>query len=181
MTHTSRYQQPINIGKLALIATATVAAAIALPARAQAEPTHPDGFQSPSGNIQCSVRIYTSVSRFTGKGVVDCDIRDYTWTAEDCIAPRTPPAAADRSPADIFSLREGEPAGMLCDPTRESRTKQHIPGAFDRFDPDLPTLDYGQTRSAGPITCDSEPTGMTCTDSSTGHFFRVARESYQLG
>jgi len=26
-----------------------------------------------------------------------------------------------------------------------------------------------------------EPTGMTCTDSGTGHFFRVSRESYQLG
>ena len=45
----------------------------------------------------------------------------------------------------------------------------------------LPTLDYGQTRCLGPITCDSEPTGMTCTDTSTGHFLRVSRESYQLG
>jgi hypothetical protein len=44
----------------------------------------------------------------------------------------------------------------------------------------LPTLSYGQTRSADPITCDSEASGMTCTDSSTGHFFRVSRESYQL-
>jgi len=31
------------------------------------------------------------------------------------------------------------------------------------------------------MTCDSEPSGMTCTDSSTGHFFRISRESYQLG
>ncbi len=31
------------------------------------------------------------------------------------------------------------------------------------------------------ITCDSEPSGMTCTDSGTGHFFRVSRDSYQLG
>jgi hypothetical protein len=36
-------------------------------------------------------------------------------------------------------------------------------------------------QSVGVITCDSEPAGMTCTDSSTGHFFRVSRESYQLG
>src|SRR5439155_7371503 len=43
------------------------------------------------------------------------------------------------------------------------------------------TLKYGQTLSAGPITCDSEPSGVTCTGSSTGHFFRVSRESYQLG
>jgi hypothetical protein len=42
-------------------------------------------------------------------------------------------------------------------------------------------LNYGQTRSAGAITCDSERPGMTCTDSGTGHFFRLSRESYQLG
>jgi hypothetical protein len=47
--------------------------------------------------------------------------------------------------------------------------------------PGLWTLGYGQSLSAGAITCDSEPTGMTCTDRSTGHFFRVSRESYQLG
>ena len=43
------------------------------------------------------------------------------------------------------------------------------------------TLNYGQTISAGTITCDSEPSGMTCTDSSTGHYFRVSRDSYSLG
>ncbi len=47
--------------------------------------------------------------------------------------------------------------------------------------PGIPNLDYGQTRSAGVITCDSEPSGMTCTNTTTGHFFTVSRESYQLG
>ena len=42
------------------------------------------------------------------------------------------------------------------------------------------TLAYGQTRSLGTITCDSEPTGITCTDSSTGHYFRISRETYEL-
>jgi len=42
-------------------------------------------------------------------------------------------------------------------------------------------LNYGQARSAGTITCDSEPSGMTCTDSSTGHYFRMSRESNELG
>lgn len=45
----------------------------------------------------------------------------------------------------------------------------------------FPTLDYGQTHSLGTITCDSEPAGVTCTDSSTGHFFQVSSDSYQLG
>jgi hypothetical protein len=42
-------------------------------------------------------------------------------------------------------------------------------------------LDYGQKRSIGAITCGSEPSGMTCTDASTGHFFRMSSESYDLG
>jgi hypothetical protein len=46
--------------------------------------------------------------------------------------------------------------------------------------PGEPTLDYGQTISAGTITCDSEPTGIKCTDSS-GHYFRVSKDSYNLG
>jgi len=41
----------------------------------------------------------------------------------------------------------------------------------------LPTLAYGHAKSLGSITCDSEPTGMTCTDSSTVHFFRVSQQS----
>ncbi|OBA59392.1 hypothetical protein A5647_17145 [Mycobacterium sp. 1100029.7] len=43
------------------------------------------------------------------------------------------------------------------------------------------TLEFGQTHSIGTTTCDSEPDGVTCTDSSTGHFFRLSRDSYQLG
>jgi hypothetical protein len=45
-----------------------------------------------------------------------------------------------------------------------------------------PTLDYGQkTRSLGAISCDSEQSGVTCTDTSTGHFFQVSSDSYQVG
>ena len=49
------------------------------------------------------------------------------------------------------------------------------------FDPGMPTLDYGRKRSAGPITCESQPAGVTCTDSGTGHFFRMSRETLELG
>ena len=45
----------------------------------------------------------------------------------------------------------------------------------------LPTLAYGQTHTVGTITCASGPSGVTCTDSSTGHFFQVSREAYTLG
>ena len=48
-----------------------------------------------------------------------------------------------------------------------------------QYAPRLP--DYGQKRSIGANTCGSEPSGMTCTDASTGHFFRMSSESYDLG
>jgi len=44
-----------------------------------------------------------------------------------------------------------------------------------------PTLNYGQTRSLGVISCDSEASGITCTNANNGHFFRVSRESYDVG
>jgi hypothetical protein len=31
------------------------------------------------------------------------------------------------------------------------------------------------------ITCVSAETGITCTDATTGHYFRVNRESFQMG
>ena len=39
---------------------------------------------------------------------------------------------------------------------------------------------YSQLQSVGTLTCGSEPTGMTCTDSGTGHYFRTSRETYEL-
>jgi hypothetical protein len=47
--------------------------------------------------------------------------------------------------------------------------------------PGLKTLDYGQTYSRGAITCDSEFSGVICTDTPTGHFLRVSRENYEFG
>jgi hypothetical protein len=43
------------------------------------------------------------------------------------------------------------------------------------------TLNYGQTISEGTITCASEQSGMTCTDNSSGHYFRVSKDSFNLG
>ncbi len=44
----------------------------------------------------------------------------------------------------------------------------------------LSTLQYGDTRSVASITCESKPNGITCTDSSTGLYFRISGESYDL-
>ncbi len=96
-----------------------------------------------------------------GKSSAVCEIADHTWVA--------PPRAPDchLNWGSRFSLEQGSAAVFAC-----YHQELGTPGQ---------TLDYGHTHSFGTITCDSEPAGLTCTDSSTGHFFRVSRESYQLG
>jgi hypothetical protein len=151
----SRPQPPTRVTMLALIATAMAAAVAALPVSARAD-TGP--FQSPSGNIVCSM------GTFVGKAndnFVDCEIADHSWIAP----PRAPDCALNWG--NRFRLEQGSAGVFACQ-------HQAMPAPQQ-------TLDYGQTRAVGAITCDSEPTGMTCTDSSTGHFFRVSRDSYQLG
>jgi len=151
MTHPSEQRQATKMMKLTLIATTAVAATIGLAATAHADDTY--AFQSPSGNIGCKM----------GAGGAMCEIKDYTW-----FIPR---------PADYTMGGKGN--RFILD-----RGRAPIGGDWhsDHEFPDgAPTLDYGQTRTVGAITCDSEPSGMTCTDSSTGHFFRVSRDSYQLG
>jgi hypothetical protein len=143
-----------KITKLALTATATAAAAVALAATAHAGV--PPSFQTPSGNILCWI----------ADNAATCRIIDYTYTA--------PPAEACSSPGwpNEFWLDEGNPVDLKCSP--------EPPGTYSGLRAHS-TFDYGQTRSIGVMTCASEASGVTCTDTSTGHFFRVSRDSYQLG
>jgi hypothetical protein len=140
--------------QLALVATA--AATIALPPTAHADP---DGsFQSPSGKILCV--LTTAINR--GAATAACQAQGHTYT---------PPPAADchlGGWGSQINLDQGDPPRFRC-----------VGGVLAT--PPMPTLDYGQSRSAGTITCTSEPSGVRCTDSSTGHFFRLSRESYDLG
>jgi hypothetical protein len=141
----------MTITTLTLIAAATVGAAIAVPAPADGS------FQSPSGDITCLLGTDTP----SGKAIADCEIADHIWVAP----PRSPDCPLNWG--SRFRLEQGSAAVFAC-------YHQELPAPQQ-------TLDYGQMQSVGVITCDSEPAGMTCTDSSTGHFFRVSRESYQLG
>jgi hypothetical protein len=47
-------------------------------------------------------------------------------------------------------------------------------------DPNFPVLGYGQSRQIGTIRCVSTTSGMTCTDTSSGHGFTLSRDSYNL-
>jgi hypothetical protein len=156
----------MKIAKLALIATTTVAAAIALPAMAHADHNYQQ-FASPSGNIRCLI-----IGQDTPIPIAMCQIRDFSYAVPPGLArdQRGGPCESGTNLGRDFRVDRGSPGYMTC-----------TYSALGSGSGSWPPLDYGQTRSLGAITCDSEPSGVTCTDSSTGHFFRVSQESYQLG
>jgi hypothetical protein len=155
--------------KLKMIAALSIATAATLPLAAIANACGGGGdippnteFITPSGNIVCSY-----YSDYSGVG---CEIRDHTW---------------------VVPTSTHGPEGRACDfnfgglniyvsQAREGRLGCYE-GASTFNRPGVSTLDYGQTISRGAITCDSDVSGVTCTDTATGHFFHVSREDYQLG
>jgi hypothetical protein len=110
-------------------------------------------FQSPSGNILCLL---------AGSGVT-CDVSDHTYQL-----PPGPLCSQHIQWGDRFKLQQGDAVGMPCHADTLPQPGNQI-------------LDYGQTISTATITCESQPSGITCTDGSTGHYFRVSRDSYDLG
>jgi hypothetical protein len=140
----------MKLMKLALIATAAVASTVARPVTAHADSLN---FQSPSGNIACTLDV----------GGAACDIREYTYQP-----PPGPECAKHLNWGNRFTLMVGQTAAMPCH------------GDTLRIDGEG-TLDYGQTISAGSITCSSEPSGIKCKDNSSGHYFQVSTDSYTLG
>jgi len=148
---------------LAAVWMAAAAATIAVAAPARADDTYLQ-FQSPPGNIRCVLDGQHALAM--------CQISDYTYVVppglpRDQSGGPCPPGAG---PGRDFRLDQGQSPYVTC-------SYSALGSGFG----DWPPLDYGQTRSLGAITCDSEPARMICTDASTGHFFRVSRESYQLG
>jgi hypothetical protein len=139
-------------------ALATVAA-VAQPAIARADTNGTFGFQTPSGNIACSLG---PAERGGTNGFVGCEIGEHTYSA-----PPRPPTCP-QAWGDRFTLAQGGQPELAChgDTMRSA---------------DLKKLDYGETAFSGAIRCAIEPAGITCTDTSTGHFFRLSRESYELG
>jgi Family of unknown function (DUF6636) len=113
-------------------------------------------FQSPSTNIHCSLGQIVN-----GDVTVTCALAQHYWVAP----PRSP----------------------NCHLNWGSRIEldQSGPAHFDCYGQPMPTPDqtlaYGGSISHGPITCYSEITGMTCRNNDNGHFFKVSRESYELG
>lgn len=135
-----------------LTSAATVLAVLA-PATA-----HADGFeffQTPSGNIDCAMGLED------GSTLVECEISDHTWAAP---ARPTPCMGAF---GDRISMRQGSAAKLTCHTDTVRGTG-------------YPVLQYGRTRSLNSVTCESQQSGITCTDHGTGHFFQLSRDTYEL-
>lgn len=70
--------------------------------------------------------------------------------------------------ANRFTLKQGQPVEVNCYPGTDFRSA-------------LPVQDYGRPLTVGSLTCVlDEDTGVTCRDSTTGHYFQAARQEYEF-
>src|ERR1700730_6896175 len=145
---------------IAGVCTAIAAATIGSTGSSHANPFSAQ-FQSPSGDISCNlVNAPPSDKLGFGKNFVQCDIVNQSW-----VPPRPPPPGRADATSSLVLMRGQLPI------------VGYSPGNLAASDP----VNYDQPLSAGAITCSSEQSTVRCTDASTGHFFRVSRESYELG
>lgn len=152
----------MKIAKLAALPIAAAALGLSVAATANAGTDGPADiqFKSPTENIYCSLAPLLD-------GAASCEIRDHSWPTPLSV---TGQACNFALGGLHYNLQPGQASDATC-----------YEGASQLDTPNVEVLDYGQTRSFGTITCDSEPDGITCTDSGTGHFFRLSSDSYQLG
>ena len=129
-------------------------------ARAHANPFSLQ-FQSPSGDITCSVvNAPPQDTHSLATNFAQCDVVNQTW-----VPPRPPPAGRADATATFVLVRGQLPV------------LGYSPGALAATEP----VNYDQPVTAGAIGCDADQSAVKCIDASTGHFFRVSRESYELG
>jgi hypothetical protein len=118
-------------------------------------------FQSPSGDISCNlVNVPPTDKLGFPKNFVQCDIVNPSW-----VPPRPSPQGRDDATSTLVLMRGQLPI------------VGYSPGTLAASDP----VNYDQPLSAGAIACSPEQSAVKCTDTSTGHFFRVSHESYELG
>ncbi len=115
-------------------------------------------FELPSGNIACVIDGTVPLP------FAACEIREWTYAS-----PATLEGCPERS-VGVFRLYRGSPSTFGC------REDGDLIGAG------LPILSYGERLAAGTLSCTTNAdTGVTCTDTSTNHFFQVTRQQYTSG
>jgi hypothetical protein len=111
-------------------------------------------FQTPSGNIRCSMSTYS-----TGGDTVRCEITDHTWEPDE-------PVGCQLNWGDRVVMDQGSMAEFGC-------YGQEMPAPTH-------TLEYGQLQTHGTLGCVSKPTGVTCTDGVSGHYFFISRDTIAM-
>jgi Family of unknown function (DUF6636) len=149
------YNTVTGLSTVAIIFAAAAVLATLNPASARADTV--GDFTSPTGDVYCQIAVNNGVAAVACEGG-----GPYAGPKPDC--------AAHLAFGDRFYLTQGQDPVSEChgDTIRSNQ-------------PFAPILFYGQTRTVGDITCGSEPSGVTCTDASTGHFFTMSAESNTLG
>jgi hypothetical protein len=150
-----------TIGMVAGVCATLGVATIGLAGTSNASPFAVQ-FQSPSGDISCNLVNHPPDDQHSfAKNFVQCDIDNHSW-----VPPRPPPPDRPDATSTFLLVRGQRPI------------VGYSPGTVGDG---APMLDSAQAPHAGAIACRSEQSAMKCTDTSTGHFFRVSQESYELG
>lgn len=152
----------------AVLAFAAASAAVAalVPATAQAEAGSMT-FSSPSGNIRCPMS-----QDGAAPAQVNCQLETITYTvpAGQAHDDNGAPCPRDYGSGRDLRLVQGQAGFVRC-------SYAALNGGVGPW----PTLAYGDSASLGAITFDSTSSALTCTDATTGHYFRVSRDFYELG
>jgi hypothetical protein len=128
----------------------TTQPATTTPTQASGPALHLTAFSSPSGNIGCYLDSHGA----------RCDIKDRSWQ------PPPKPASCPVDWGQGVEVTGGSAGHIVC-------AGDTALGAKDQ-------LAYGSSSAAGSYRCSSAETGMTCTDTATGHGFFISRDSYKL-
>ena len=111
-------------------------------------------FQSPTGNIACDLNGSATPPEAT------CEVREHSYQPK--VKPNCNPGWANS-----FRLVQGRTVEVNCYSGTDFRSA-------------LPVQGYGNPLTVGSLTCVLDETkGVTCKDSTTGHFFQAARQEYQ--
>jgi hypothetical protein len=118
-----------------------------------AAPAVADDFQSPSGNIFCTIET----GEYSG---VRCDMVDLTPSFTKR------PADCDLDWGSSFYVEATGKGGLGCHGDTVILPRARV-------------LDYGDSVDAGPYTCTSVKTGMTCMNAE-GHGFTLSRAKQEV-
>jgi hypothetical protein len=114
---------------------------------------HVATFKSPSGNIGCMIIA----------GTARCDIRQRSWSPPP--RPATCPNVVDFGQG--LTVGGSGTGGLVC-------------AGDTTLDPAAQIVPYGTDTVVGSFRCASATSGMTCTNTSTGHGFFLSAQGYRV-